>query len=376
MSETGLQRSQSKSCLRKMKTLKSIKELTVIELSTVLAGPSVGMFFAELGAKVIKIEHPLIPDVTRSWKLPSEQNNLPVSAYFSSVNYGKSYLKLNLLDTVDYTSFIELIKDADILLTNFKRGDEHKFGIETTKLQQQNKRLIVGKISGFGDESDRVAYDLILQAETGFMSMNGTKDSGPVKMPVALIDILAGHQLKEGLLLALMDRQLTGRGSEVSVSLYDAAVCSLANQASNFLMTGHIAKRMGSLHPNIAPYGELFQTKDGVTITFAIGSDQHFEKLVTTLNHPELAKDIRFIHNLQRIENRTILADILQSILRNYQSNEILSELLLKNVPCAEVRSIDAVFSDEKAQALILTEKINGIETKRVQTTAFKFNHD
>lgn len=359
-----------------MKTLNSIKELTVIDLSTVLAGPSVGMFFAELGAKVIKIEHPLIPDVTRSWKLPSEQNELPVSAYFSSVNYGKSYLKLNLLDTDDYSSFIELIKNADILLTNFKRGDDHKFGIETTTLQQLNKRLIVGKISGFGEDSDRVAYDLILQAETGFMSMNGTTDSGPVKMPVALIDILAGHQLKEGLLLALMDRQLTGEGSEVSVSLYDAAVCSLANQASNFLMTGHIAKRIGSLHPNIAPYGELFQTKDGMTITIAIGSDNHFEKLVATLNHPELAKDIRFIHNRQRIENRTILADILQSILMNYQSNVILSELLLKNVPCAEVKSIDSVFSDEKAQALILTEKINGLETKRVQTTAFKFNHD
>jgi crotonobetainyl-CoA:carnitine CoA-transferase CaiB-like acyl-CoA transferase len=243
-----------------MKTLNSIKELTVIELSTVLAGPSVGMFFAELGAKVIKIEHPTIPDVTRSWKLPYEQHDVPVSAYFSSVNYGKSYLTLNLLDTDDYSNFIELIKNADILLTNFKRGDDHKLGIETKKLQQLNKRLIIGKISGFGEESDRVAYDLILQAETGFMSMNGTTDSGPVKMPVALIDILAGHQLKEGILLALMDRQLTGKGSEVSVSLYDAAVCSLANQASNFLMTGHIAKRMGSLHPNIAPYGELFQT--------------------------------------------------------------------------------------------------------------------
>jgi hypothetical protein len=359
-----------------MKTLNSINELTVIELSTVLAGPSVGMFFAELGAKVIKIEHPTIPDVTRSWKLPSEQHDVPVSAYFSSVNYGKTYLTLNLLDSDDYSSFIELIKDADILLTNFKRGDDHKFGIETPTLHQLNERLIVGKISGFGEESDRVAYDLILQAETGFMSMNGTTDSGPVKMPVALIDVLAGHQLKEGLLLALMDRQLTGKGSEVSVSLYDAAVCSLANQASNFLMTGHIAKRMGSLHPNIAPYGELFQTKDGVTITFAIGSDQHFEKLVTSLNLPELAKDIRFLNNSQRIENRTILADILQSKLINHQSKDILSELLLKNVPCAEVKSIDTVFSDEKAQALILTEKINGIETKRVQTTAFKFNHD
>lgn len=359
-----------------MKTLNSIKELTVIELSTVLAGPSVGMFFAELGAKVIKIEHPTIPDVTRSWKLPSEQKELPVSAYFSSVNYGKSYLKLNLLDADDHTSFIELIKNADILLTNFKRGDEQKFRIETKRLHELNKRLIVGKISGFGEESDRVAYDLILQAETGFMSMNGTTDSGPVKMPVALIDLLAGHQLKEGVLLALMDRQLTGKGSEVSVSLYDAAVCSLANQASNFLMTGHIAKRMGSLHPNIAPYGELFQTKDGVTITFAIGSDQHFEKLVTTLNHPELATDVRFIHNLQRIENRTILAEILQSILVNYQSKEIVSELIQKNVPCAEVKSIDSVFSDEKAQDLILTEEINGLETKRVKSTAFKFNHD
>jgi crotonobetainyl-CoA:carnitine CoA-transferase CaiB-like acyl-CoA transferase len=359
-----------------MKTLNSIKELTVIELSTVLAGPSVGMFFAELGAKVIKIEHPTIPDVTRSWKLPSEQHEVPVSAYFSSVNYGKSYLTLNLLDSDDYSNFIELIKNADILLTNFKRGDDHKFGIETQTLHQLNKRLIVGKISGFGEDSDRVAYDLILQAETGFMSMNGTTDSGPVKMPVALIDVLAGHQLKEGLLLALIDRQLTGKGSEVSVSLYDAAVCSLANQASNFLMTGHIAKRMGSLHPNIAPYGELFQTKDGVTITFAIGSNQHFEKLVTSLKHPELATDIRFINNAQRIENRTILAEILQSILINQQSKEILSELLLKNVPCAEIKSIDTVFSDEKAQAMILTEKINGLETKRVQTTAFKFNHD
>lgn len=359
-----------------MKTLNSLKELTVIELSTVLAGPSVGMFFSELGANVLKIEHPTIPDVTRSWKLPSEQPDVPVSAYFSSVNYGKSYQTLNLLESEDYSIFIELIKNADILLTNFKKGDDHKFGIETTRLHQLNKRLIVGKISGFGEESDRVAYDLILQAETGFMSMNGTADSGPVKMPIALIDILAGHQLKEGLLLALMDRQLTGKGSEVNVSLYDAAVCSLANQASNYLMTGHIAKRMGSLHPNIAPYGELFQTKDGVTITFAIGSDQHFEKLVTSLNHPELATDTRFIHNLQRIENRTILAQILQSILVNYQSKEILSELLLKNVPCAEVKSIDSVFSDKKAQELILTENINGIETKRVQTTAFKFNHD
>ena len=359
-----------------MKILNSIKELTVIELSTVLAGPSVGMFFAELGAKVIKIEHPSLPDVTRTWKLPIEKSESNVSAYFSSVNYGKTYLTLDLSIENQHKDFLKLIQSADILLTNFKRGDDKKLNIQSSFLHGINPKLIIGKISGFGDESDRVAYDLILQAESGFMSMNGTKDSGPVKMPVALIDVLAGHQLKEGILLALMERQLSVKGAEVSVSLYDAAVCSLANQASNYLMTGHIAQRIGSLHPNIAPYGELFQTKDGKTITFAIGSDKHFEKLVTSLNHSELASDDRFLHNQQRLANRTILSEILQSIIVHIFSDEILTMMNDQNVPCAEVKSIDAVFSDQSAQSLILTEKINGLETKRVQTTAFKFNHD
>ena len=221
-----------------------------------------------------------------------------------------------------------------------------------------------------------MAYDLILQAETGFMSMNGTKDSGPVKMPVALIDVLAGHQLKEGLLLALLDRYLTGKGSEVSVSLYDTAICSLANQASNYLMTGHVAQRIGSLHPNIAPYGELFQTKDGLTITFAIGSDKHFEKLVSTLDIPDLAKDIRFIHNQQRIEHRTILAEILQSSIRSCESKELLSKLHAQQVPCAEVKTMDMVFSQQEASSLILSEEINQMKTRRVRTTAFTIKHD
>ena len=359
-----------------MKIPNSIKELKVVELSTVLAGPSVGMFFAELGSKVIKVEHPKNPDVTRTWKLPREDQNSPISAYFCSVNYGKNYLSLNLMDETDSVILMELLKDADVLLTNFKRGDDQKFGLETKKLHALNPRLIVGKISGFGEESDRVAYDLILQAETGFMSMNGTPDSGPVKMPVALIDVLAGHQLKEGILIALLERQISGLGSEVSVSLYDAAICSLVNQASNYLMTGHTAKRMGSLHPNIAPYGELFQTKDQALVTFAIGSDSQVKKFLGVLNAIELADDPRFAHNQQRLENREALFTLLQTFINEWMCDTLLNELHVLQVPCAKVKEIDEVLTDEQAKPLILQEEILGFQTARVRTTAFHISHD
>ncbi len=154
--------------------------IRVIDASTVLAGPSVGTFFAELGADVLKIEHPKHPDVTRSWKLPIEKSDTPVSAYFSSINYLKEYASLNLKDTDDLNSFKDYIVSADILITNFKLGDAEKFGIEDSVLFKINPQLIIGKINGYGAKSDRVAYDLILQAESGFMSMNGTPDSGDI----------------------------------------------------------------------------------------------------------------------------------------------------------------------------------------------------
>jgi crotonobetainyl-CoA:carnitine CoA-transferase CaiB-like acyl-CoA transferase len=269
------------------------KKLKIIDLSTVLAGPSAGTFFAELGAEVIKIEHPNNKDVTRSWKLPNEDKDSEVSAYFSSVNYKKHYRFLDLKQPNDHQELMQLVENADVVLMNFKRGDQEKLGITDEELRTQNNALIIGKISGFGDDSDRVAYDLILQAESGIMSMNGTPESGPLKMPIALIDVLAAHHLKEGLLLALLEKatQSNYSGQTVSVSLYDAAISSLVNQASNYLMGGNIPKPIGSLHPNIAPYGELFTTKDGVQITFAIGSNRHFQLLCQELGCEHLAID-------------------------------------------------------------------------------------
>jgi crotonobetainyl-CoA:carnitine CoA-transferase CaiB-like acyl-CoA transferase len=348
-------------------------DLRVLDLSTVLAGPSVGTFFAELGAQVIKIEHPENPDVTRSWKLPEEDSKSEISAYFSSVNYKKAYLKLNLKIEDDRNKFLELVQSADVLLSNFKKGDEAKFNITDSVLRTLNPSLICGKINGFGSQSDRVAYDLILQAESGFMSMNGTPESGPVKMPVALIDVLAAHHLKEGLLVALLQREKDGRGRTVSVSLYDAAICSLMNQASNYLMTGKVAQRIGSLHPNIAPYGELFQTKDGATITLAIGSDVHFSKLSKHLDLNALPQDPRFQTNTNRVQHRKVLAELLQQKIIGWDANELLAALQADFVPAGKVKAIDEVFSDNEAVNQVRTETIAGQETNRVTSIAFKW---
>jgi crotonobetainyl-CoA:carnitine CoA-transferase CaiB-like acyl-CoA transferase len=349
-----------------------LEELTVIDASSVLAGPSVTTFLAELGAHVIKIEHPVHPDVTRSWKLPVEDESASVSAYFSSINYLKEYQQIDLSSSIGLAEFMELISKADLLVTNFKKGDAEKFGIEDAKLLELNPRLIIGKINGYGAESDRVAYDLILQAESGFMSMNGTAESGPIKMPIAFIDVLAAHHLKEGLLLALYEREKTGKGKSLSVSLYDAAVSSLVNQSSNYLMTGQVPQRMGSLHPNIAPYGELFVTKDGATITFAIGSNTHFEKLCDVLNHSELSKDIRFAENQARVINRTALFELLDERIQLLNSLELLAELQDLHVPVGKVKDLKEVFDQAKARDLIREEVIDGVLTKRITSVTFK----
>lgn len=353
------------------------QNLNVVDLSTVLAGPSVGSFFAELGANVVKVEHPEHPDVTRSWKLESESEDVPVSAYFSSINYKKKYLQLNLKKEKQYDRLIELVSNADIVLMNFKKGSQEKLNISDKQLRSNNKSLIIGKISGFGNDNDRVAYDLILQAESGIMSMNGTPESGPVKMPIAFIDVLAAHQLKEGLLIELIKKEQLKKdfkGSTVSVSLYDAAVSSLVNQASNYLMTGKIPERIGSLHPNIAPYGELFTTEDGKTITFAIGSERHFEILCKYLQLEELVSDKEFSSVQARVKNRSKLYDILKSKIKDKKAEDILTYMHQHHVPSGIIKDLEDVFKSKAARALVREEMISGIKTKRVTSIAFKTN--
>ena len=352
-----------------------LSDLVVIELASVLAGPDVGMFFAELGAEVVKIENkPLGGDVTRNWKSVDENKDAKVSAYFSAVNWNKKYLSLNLKEDKDQEKVYDLVKKADIIIANFKPGDDKKLGMDYQTLKQFNDSLIYGEINGYGSESKRAAYDVVLQAETGFMSMNGNDSSGPIKMPIALIDVLAAHQLKEGILLALLKKEKKGNGSLVEVSLYDTAVSSLKNQATNWLMNQFIPQPIGSLHPNIAPYGETFETKDGKQLVLAIGNNNHFEILLKLIGANKLLNNPRYKNNQLRVINRTALDNDLKPFFYQKTKEELMSHFLEYNIPVGAINNLKEVFSNEKAQKLVLEEDIEGVKTKRVRTAVFKIS--
>lgn len=347
------------------------KGLKVVELASVLAGPAVGMFFAELGADVLKIENAVLGgDVTRGWKLSTEKEE-SVSAYFSAVNYHKSIVFKDLNNKVDNQWVKDQLVQADLVITNFKPGSAEKLGMDFESLKKINPELIYGEITGFSGGVKRPAFDVVLQAETGFMSMNGTLESGPVKMPVALIDVLAAHQLKEGLLLALLKQKEEPKARKVSVSLYDAAISALANQATNWLMNQHVPTRMGSKHPNIAPYGDVFTCKDGEDIVLAVGNNKHFQQLCDILGITKLPEDSRFKNNESRVANRTPLCNELAKAFQLQTADKLMKSFLDLAVPAGKIKNMKEVFEQQAAQQLILTEEMEGRLTKRVKTAVF-----
>ena len=365
------------------------KDLKVIELASVLAAPSVGQFFAECGATVLKIENPLTNgDVTRSWKLPSENSKDSVSAYFSAINWGKTSLALNIYDKKDKERLYQEIENADVVLASYKKGDAEKLGVDYQTLKKINPKLIYGHITGYGTESYKVGYDALIQAETGFVFMNGEKEVignnknntnkklEGTKMPVALIDILAAHQLKEGLLVALLKREKEGitnfEGSYVTVSLYESALSSLANQATNWLNAGHSPQKMGSEHPNIFPYGTIFQTKTN-SLMLVVGSDKQFSILCEVLNINDITKDKRFEMNASRVKNRELLRPILERAFLETESKTILQLLEKNNVPAGSVNDIPKAFENEAAQELLFKDKETGL--KGVKTFIARFDN-
>jgi crotonobetainyl-CoA:carnitine CoA-transferase CaiB-like acyl-CoA transferase len=330
-------------------------ELVVLELSNVLAGPAVGMFFAELGARVIKVENPALGgDTTRKWKLLSEDPDTDISAYFSSVNWGKESIAIDLKNSSGSRLLEKLIARADILLTSFKPGDAEKLGIEQRQLLEKYPRLIHAAISAYGDDDSRPGFDAIIQAETGFMSMNGTEDSGPVKMPVALIDLLLAHQLKEALLLALLRREFTGSGGTVSINLLQSGIASLANQATNFLVGGEVPVRKGSDHPNIFPYGTIFTCADGGEVVLAVGTDSQFRGLCRALDLDDLADNPHYATNRQRVQNRPRLKKIIAAQMAQSSRDVLLKKLLDHKVPAGAVLPLDEVFAQAGAREMLI----------------------
>jgi crotonobetainyl-CoA:carnitine CoA-transferase CaiB-like acyl-CoA transferase len=348
--------------------------LKVVEFASVLAGPAVGMFFAELGAEVIKIENPTTGgDVTRGWKLPNESPDINRSAYFYSVNWGKKHLFLNLNVPDDLQQATQLALAADIVVANFKPSFAQKMGLDPDTLHRQNPRLIYAQVNSFADPTDESpAFDIVLQAEAGFLYMSGEPDREPVRMPVALIDLMTAHQLKEGILLALWNRERTGKGCYVSASLLESALASLANQASNWLNAGHVPQRMGTLHPNIAPYGEIVTCADGLQVLLAVGTEKQFAQLCKVLQRPEWLKDRRFAVNQDRVKHRSTLIAMIREIVEQRTFAVFYEQCREAGVPVAQIRDMPAVFELPAAQAMILEEKTpDGTISKRLKTKAF-----
>lgn len=331
--------------------------MLVLELASVLAGPSVGQFFAELGATVVKLENAATGgDVTRSWKLAGEQARDGVSAYFSAANWGKLSVGLDITQPQELEAVHKLAAKADVVIASYKPGDAEKLQVDYHTLAQLNPSLVYGHITGYGLEDQRAGYDAVVQAESGFMHMNGSPDGPPTKMPVALVDLLAAHQLKEGILTALIQRGRTGKGSYVQVSLFDAAVSALANQGTNYLVVGHNPQRMGSEHPNIVPYGGVYTCKDGLQLVLAIGDDRQFKRLCRVLGDAALADNPDYATNSARVQHRSAVNQQLKQLIRQQERDGLLRELHRLHVPAGAVNSVPEVFEQPQARRMLLTQ--------------------
>jgi crotonobetainyl-CoA:carnitine CoA-transferase CaiB-like acyl-CoA transferase len=355
-------------------TSKLLNGLKVLDLSSVLAGPQAASFFAELGARVIKVENKLTGgDVTRQWKMEIEDGDDPFSSYYWSANYGKEVHLLDLTNDDDKSTVETWISRADIVISNFPKRTAEKLGFCPYRLHNQYPQLIIAHLSAYEYDDPRPGYDLVMQAETGWISMTGTDENNLAKLPVALIDIIAAHQIKEAVLLALYQKQKTGLGSLAFISLYKSAISALANQATNYLMAGHVAGPMGTLHPNIAPYGDVFTTQDQKKMMLAIGSDGQFEKLchVLKMSHEFL---MMFSTNTERLKKRNELQSQLNQVIEQLNSEKLSDHLKLNHIPHCFIKSLNEVLDHPEASDIFNMFDFDGIKRTSVKTIAFQYS--
>lgn len=333
-----------------------LSDLTVLDMSRVLAGPYCTQLFADLGATVIKLE-PTYGDDTRTWGPPFIDGE---SAYFLSVNKSKKSLAVNLKDERGVTILKSLAAKADILVENFKVGDLARYELDYDSLKNLNERLIYCSITGFGQTGPRAkeaGYDAAMQGMSGLMSITGEPNGEPVKVGVAVIDVLTGLHASTAILAALHERNRTGQGKYIDISLFEVALASLVNQAQSTLMTGQNPSRMGSAHPQLVPY-QAFKAKDDYFV-IAVGNDEQFTRLCNTLKLTELATHSDYASNAQRVLNRDNLIKILENKLLQENKQHWLELLVAAKVPAMPVNKLSEAFADEQTQARGIIEEIN-----------------
>jgi crotonobetainyl-CoA:carnitine CoA-transferase CaiB-like acyl-CoA transferase len=320
-----------------------LQGVRVLDLSRVMAGPYASMILGDLGADVIKVEQ-LSGDETRRWGPPFVGST---AAYYFSANRNKRSIVLDLKQDGDRRVARELAKRADVVIENFMPGAAQRFGLAYEDLQADNPSCVYCSVSGFGHGTPlerRKGYDLLMQAIGGMMSVTGQEDGPPAKVGVPISDLAAGLFGAIGVLGALVDRERTGRGRHVEIALLDAQVALLSNQAMNWLLAGLNPTRMGSDHPNVAPYGS-FRTRT-IAIVVGAGTDAQFQDLCRALHRESWITDPRFATNSARVANRQELRGELQDVLAEQPAAHWLKVLDHAGVVCGPIRSVPEVFED------------------------------
>jgi crotonobetainyl-CoA:carnitine CoA-transferase CaiB-like acyl-CoA transferase len=330
--------------------------LTILDLTRVLSGPYCTMLLADMGARVIKIEHPGGGDDTRAWGPPFAGAE---SAYFLSINRNKESVTLDFKTPEGRDILERLAGRADVLVENFRPGTLARAGFDYTAIASRHPRLVYCSISGFGQTGprrDQPGYDAVIQAEGGLMSVTGDPDGPAYRVGLAIADLVAGLMAAQGIALALLARQRTGRGQYVDISMLDGVVSLLSYHASTYLTTGATSRRVGNRHATIAPY-DTFPAEDG-EFFLAVGNDDQFGRFCGVAGLPDLPRDERFATNPARVVNRDALVALLLPVLRTRPRAGWIAALTEAGVPCGAVREVPEVMSDPQIAARRMIEAV------------------
>ena len=326
----------------------AIAGLRVIDLSRVLGGPYCTQILGDHGAEIIKVEPPA-GDETRDWAPVLPETG---SAYFNGANRNKRSIGLDLTKPRGREVLMTLLKDADVLIENFKPGTLDKWGIGNALLRDKFPRLIHCRISGFGGDGPRggqPGYDAIVQAMAGMIAANGSPSGGPTRIGVPVVDLTTGLYAAIGILMALIERQKSGRGQFVEATLFESGLAIMHPHASNYFFTGRTPVPTGNPHPSLAPY-ESFQTRDGL-IFIGVGNDGTFRKLCLEIGKPELASDPRFASNHERIANRDALRLEMEKVFKDFDRDPLCDRLLGAGLPAGPIQSIDKALESAHSKA-------------------------
>ena len=334
----------------------SLSGITVIDFTRVLSGPYCTMVLADHSARVIKLEHPVRGDDTRHWGPPFLGAE---SAYFLSINRNKESVTLDFKSAEGKEVLERLLAHADVVVENFRPGTLDAAGFGAADVLSRHPRIVYCSISGYGQTGPRreePGYDAVMQAEGGLMSITGEAEGPPLRLGVAITDIVSGLFAAQGVMSALIAREKTGRGQQVDIGMLDATAALLTYQAGNYFATGQVPARMGNRHPTIVPY-ESFRAADG-DFVIAGGNDDIWRRLCRVIGKPELADDPRYRTNAERAAHYSEIKAELERALGTRRREEWVRDLTEAGVPCGSVREISEVLADPQITAREMVREV------------------